>query len=112
MVRRPRLTVELPCKQLSLSIAPRMQGLCGVSGSPQSARTREGAGDARVPAEEGWTARLRRGRTAASPLYPCLNSVCLSACSALAGLERLQADFCRSLAGVSAGPSALPEGLL
>src|SRR2546428_13565681 len=84
----------LICKQLSLSIAPRIQGLCGVSGSPQSARTREVAGDALVPAEEGWTARLRRGRTAASPFYPYLNSVRRYACSALAGLERLQPDFC------------------
>jgi len=38
-----------------------------------------------------------RGRTAASPLCHALNSVRPYACSALAGLERLQADLCRPL---------------
>src|SRR2546428_10179583 len=60
----------------------------------------------------GWTARRKRGRTAASPLYHDLNSVRPYACSALAGLERLQADLCRPLGAVSTRPSALPDGVL
>src|SRR5882672_1118613 len=60
----------------------------------------------------GWTERMRRGRTAASPLYHDLNSVRPYACSALTGLERLQADLCRPLGAVSTRPSALPDGVL
>jgi len=83
-----------------------MQGLGGVSGSPQSTRTREGAGEALVPAEEGWTSRLRRGEQPASPLYPCLNScVCMLAAPSR-DWNVFQADFCRSLAGVSAAHPA------
>src|SRR5713226_1147404 len=60
----------------------------------------------------GWTERRRRGRTAASPLCHDLNSVRPYACSALAGLERLQADLCRPLGAVSTRPSTLPDGVL
>jgi len=60
----------------------------------------------------GWTERMRRGRTAASPLCHDLNSVRPYACSALAGLERLQADLCRSLGAVSTRPCTLPDGVL
>src|SRR6266851_1244987 len=60
----------------------------------------------------GWTARMRRGRTAASPLCHSLNSVRPYACSALAGLERLQADLCRPLGAVSTFPSARPDPVL
>src|SRR5712691_9985845 len=59
-----------------------------------------------------WTERMRRGRTAASPLCHDFNSVRLYACSALAGLERLPADLCRPLGAVSTRPSALPDGVL
>lgn len=59
-----------------------------------------------------WTERMRRGRTAVSPLCHDFNSVRLYACSALAGLERLPADLCRPLGAVSTRPSALPDGVL
>src|SRR2546428_10968218 len=55
----------------------------------------------------GWTARMRRGGTAASPLCPDLNSWRPDACSALAVLERLQADLCRAPGAGSRLPSAL-----
>src|SRR5437773_8871221 len=44
-----------------------------------------------------WTARMRRGRTAAAPLCHDCNAVRLYACSALTGLERLPAELCRPL---------------
>ncbi len=56
--------------------------------------------------------RMKRGRTAASTLYPDLNSVRPSADSTLPGLECLPADFCRSLGDISARPSALSDPLL
>src|SRR5437016_2099855 len=56
--------------------------------------------------------RMRRGRTAASTLYPDLNSVRPYADSTLPGLECLPADFCRSLVAISARPSTLSDPLL
>src|SRR5712671_5358765 len=66
----------------------------------------------RVQADAGWTKRMKRGTTAAPQTYYHPNSVQPDAGTALAGLERLQADLCRSLGRVHTCPSALPDGLL
>ena len=50
--------------------------------------------DTRGQADEGWTTRMRCGTTAVPQICDSLNSVRPHACSTLAGLERLQADFC------------------
>src|SRR6266705_1878077 len=63
-------------------------------------------------AGEEWTERRRRGTTTAPQPSQPPHSVDSDACSTLRGLERLSADLCRSLGGVSARPSALSDPLL
>src|SRR5215510_4484478 len=63
-------------------------------------------------AGEEWTERRRRGTTTTPQQSQPPHSVDSDACSTLRGLERLSADLCRSLGGVSARPSALSDPLL
>src|SRR2546428_8992500 len=63
-------------------------------------------------AGEEWTERRRRGTTTAPQQSQPPHSVASDACSTFGGLERLSADLCRSLGGVSARPSAVSDPLL
>src|SRR5262245_60109867 len=65
-----------------------------------------------VKADAGWTGWVKRGTTAAPQLNQHPNSVRRDGGRTLAGLERLPADLCRSLGGVSTRPSTLPDPLL
>src|SRR5712691_5620580 len=82
------------------------------SGSPRYSRMRETSEGAPGKADKGWTKRMRRGTTAAPQTCDSLNSVRPHACSTLAGLERLQADFCRALGRVHPRPSTRPDVVL
>ena len=63
-------------------------------------------------AGEEWTERRRRGTTTVPQQSQPPHAVDADACSTLRGLERLSADLCRSLGGVSARPSAVSDPLL
>ena len=63
-------------------------------------------------AGEEWTERRSRGQPRLHNNLPPPHSVDSDACSTLRGLERLSADLCRSLGGVSARPSTLSDPLL
>jgi len=69
-------------------------------GSPRHVRMKEVVKGAPVKAEEGWTAWVKRGKTAAPQPDQHPNSVRRDGGRTLAGLERLQADLCRSLGRV------------
>jgi hypothetical protein len=65
-----------------------------------------------VKADEGWTARVKHGKTAAPQTCQHPNSVRPDDGTTLWELERLQADLRRSRGRVSTRPAALPDVLL
>ena len=83
-----------------------------IPGSPRRVRLKEVVEGAPVKADEGWTERVKRGKTAALQTCQYPNSVRPDDGRTLWGLARLQADLCRALGGVPTGPSALPDFLL
>jgi hypothetical protein len=62
-----------------------------------------------MTAGEEWTEWRSRGTTTAPQQSQPPYSVDADAGSTLRGLERLSADLCRSLGGVSARPSAVSD---
>ena len=86
--------------------------ICRIPGSPRGSRMSEVGEGALVKADEGWTERVKRGKTAAPQQDQHPNSVRPDDGTTRWGLERLQADLCRALGRVYTRPSALPDVLL
>ena len=81
-------------------------------GSPRRVKIKEVVEGGPMKADAGWTGRVKRATTAAPQPDQHPNSVRRDGGRTLARLERLQADLCRSLGGVSTRPSTLPDLLL
>src|SRR4029453_10062152 len=80
--------------------------------SPRDSRISEPGEGAQVKTDEGWTKRMKRGKTAAPQSDHHLTSVPPDDGTTLAGRECLQANLCRSLERVSTRPSTLPDVIL
>src|SRR4029453_9126081 len=80
--------------------------------SPRDSRISESGEGAQVKTDEGWTKRMKRGKTAAPQTDHHLTSVPPDDGTTLAGRECLQANLCRSLERVSTRPSTLPDVIL